>query len=238
MVCTKGPCGMKPSSTACSEKKELKKRNDHSFFLFSWKWTLYTFTSDRIHVCCSEHQGRLYDDFLRLCFFHGHREDSTLAGELIEESDQFRFLHVTCLVNHQSLLTGFLPKPRQWGFPIPSTYLHWHLPLFIHSRRFPSSYSFPSLISSTLWLRDTWCAYIFISFTGFTVHHSFSVTFFPLTLDFFYSVEIKSSGFLYVSPLWSRIIHYNEILKCVPLSSRVITTVLYSPSLLARSSWN
>ena len=36
--------------------------------------------------------GRLYDDFLRLLFLHAHREASALAGELPEESDQFRFL--------------------------------------------------------------------------------------------------------------------------------------------------
>jgi hypothetical protein len=35
------------------------------------------------------------------------------------------------------------------------------------------------------------CVY-FVSFTGFTVHHNSSVTFFPLTLAFFYSAVIKS----------------------------------------------
>jgi hypothetical protein len=59
----------------------------------------------------------------------------------------------------------------------------------------PSSYSFPSLISSTLCLNGTWCAYIFkvITFTGFTVHHDFSVTFFPVILVFCYCTIIKSS---------------------------------------------
>jgi hypothetical protein len=37
-------------------------------------------------------QGHLYDDFVRLIFLHAHREGSILAGELPEESDQFRFL--------------------------------------------------------------------------------------------------------------------------------------------------
>ncbi len=36
--------------------------------------------------------GRVYEDFTRLCFSHGHREDSILAGGLPEESEQFRFL--------------------------------------------------------------------------------------------------------------------------------------------------
>jgi hypothetical protein len=43
--------------------------------------------------------GRLYDDFIRLLFLHAHRETSTLVNELPEESDQFRFLHDTCLDN-------------------------------------------------------------------------------------------------------------------------------------------
>ena len=36
--------------------------------------------------------GRLYDVFIRLVFFHTHRETSVLVNELPEESDQFRFL--------------------------------------------------------------------------------------------------------------------------------------------------
>jgi hypothetical protein len=31
--------------------------------------------------------GRIYDDFVRLLFLHGHRETSFLAGELPEESE-------------------------------------------------------------------------------------------------------------------------------------------------------
>ncbi len=40
--------------------------------------------------------GRVYDDFNRLLFLHAHREASALANELLEESDQFRFLRATC----------------------------------------------------------------------------------------------------------------------------------------------
>jgi hypothetical protein len=36
--------------------------------------------------------GRVYEDFTLLLFLHAHREDSILAGELPEESEQFRFL--------------------------------------------------------------------------------------------------------------------------------------------------
>jgi hypothetical protein len=35
--------------------------------------------------------GRIYEDFTRLLFLHAHREASILAGELPEESEQFRF---------------------------------------------------------------------------------------------------------------------------------------------------
>ncbi len=36
--------------------------------------------------------GRVYEDFVRLLFLHAHREASILAGELPDESVQFRFL--------------------------------------------------------------------------------------------------------------------------------------------------
>ena len=36
--------------------------------------------------------GRVYEDFTRLLFLHVYREASILAGELPEESQQFRFL--------------------------------------------------------------------------------------------------------------------------------------------------
>jgi hypothetical protein len=43
--------------------------------------------------------GRLYDDFIRLFFFHTHREVPSLPNELPEESDQFRFIRSDCLGN-------------------------------------------------------------------------------------------------------------------------------------------
>jgi hypothetical protein len=43
--------------------------------------------------------GRVYEDFARLFFLHAHREASILAGELHEESEQFRFLRVSRLSN-------------------------------------------------------------------------------------------------------------------------------------------
>ena len=41
----------------------------------------------------------VYDDYIRLIFFHPHREDSTLDNELSEESDQFRYLRHVYLGN-------------------------------------------------------------------------------------------------------------------------------------------
>jgi hypothetical protein len=42
--------------------------------------------------------GHVYEDF-RLFFLHTHREASILAGELPEESEQFRFLRASRLAN-------------------------------------------------------------------------------------------------------------------------------------------
>ena len=41
----------------------------------------------------------VYHDFVRLFFLHAHRKASILAGELPEESEQFRFLRAERLVN-------------------------------------------------------------------------------------------------------------------------------------------
>ena len=43
--------------------------------------------------------GRVYEDFARLLFLHAHRETSILAGELPEESEQFRFLRASRLAS-------------------------------------------------------------------------------------------------------------------------------------------
>ncbi len=43
--------------------------------------------------------GRVYDDFARLFFLHAHREASSLAGELPEESEQFLFWRPARLAN-------------------------------------------------------------------------------------------------------------------------------------------
>ncbi len=43
--------------------------------------------------------GHVYEDFTRILFLHSYREVSILAGELPEESEQFRFLRASCLAN-------------------------------------------------------------------------------------------------------------------------------------------
>jgi hypothetical protein len=53
---------------------------------------------------------RIYDDFNRLLFLHAHRETSVLANEIPDESDQFRFLHTTCLVNLKGSVGLILAK--------------------------------------------------------------------------------------------------------------------------------
>ncbi len=41
--------------------------------------------------------GRINEEFLRLLFLHANRKASALAGELPEESLQFRFIRASCL---------------------------------------------------------------------------------------------------------------------------------------------
>ena len=43
--------------------------------------------------------GRINEETMRLLFLHDNREASALAGEVPEESTQFRFIRTTCLVN-------------------------------------------------------------------------------------------------------------------------------------------
>jgi hypothetical protein len=54
--------------------------------------------------------GRMYDEFIRLLFLHTHRETSTLTNELPEESDQFRFLHVSCFTNLKGVVGLIMTK--------------------------------------------------------------------------------------------------------------------------------
>jgi hypothetical protein len=99
--------------------------------------------------------GRLYDDFLHLLFLHAHREASALTNELPEESDQFRFLRAACLDNLKGSVGLILVKESAMRISIL---------LDISSRSF---------IPMPRFTRSR-CP------THFSVHHSFSVTCFPL----------------------------------------------------------
>ena len=81
--------------------------------------------------------GRIYDDFSRLLFLHAQREASALANELPEESDQFRFLRATCLVNIKGSVGLILAKDSAIRISIRldlSSRTFIPLPCFIRSR--------------------------------------------------------------------------------------------------------
>ena len=91
---------------------------------------------------------RIYDDFNRLLFLHAHREASTLTNELLEESDQFRFLRATYIVNLKGSVGLILVKTSVMRISIPldlSSPPFIPLPCFIRSRR-PIPLLAPSLV--------------------------------------------------------------------------------------------
>ena len=98
-------------------------------------------TSDHIH-----------DDFLRLLFLHAHREASTLANDIPEESGHFRFLRAACLANIKGSVGLILAKTSDVRIPIPldlSSRSFIPPPHFILSRR-PTTLLDPSLVFSPL----------------------------------------------------------------------------------------
>jgi hypothetical protein len=84
--------------------------------------------------------GRVYEDFTRLLFLHAHREASILAGELPEESEQFRFLRASRLADLKGSVGLILAKASTMRVTIPidlSTRSFIPLPRFMNSRRVP-----------------------------------------------------------------------------------------------------
>jgi hypothetical protein len=121
--------------------------------------------------------GRLYDVFFPFAFFmHTHRGSVCLANL----KDWFDF--------SQSLGNKGYYSPRliYVVFHTSPSFLSW-------SSTPPSSYSFPGLISSTIYLSVT-CSEAISSFTGFTVHHSSSVKVLSLDLAFFSSLPFFISS--------------------------------------------
>ena len=77
---------------------------------------------------------------MRLLFLHAHREASVLAGELPEESEQFRFLRAARLANLKGSVGLLLAKASPMRITIPidlSTRPFIPLPLCFNSRRVP-----------------------------------------------------------------------------------------------------
>ena len=85
--------------------------------------------------------GRLYDEFIRLLFCQTLRETSVLANELSEESDQFRFLRVSCFANLKGTVGLIMAKTSA----MRSSRSFIPLPRFIRSCR-PTPLQFPSLV--------------------------------------------------------------------------------------------
>ncbi len=92
--------------------------------------------------------GRVYDDFVRLLFLHAHLESSILAGELPEESEQFRFWRAASLANLKDFVGLILAKASGMRVTIPidlSTRSFIPIPRFFNSRRAPPLLN-PSLV--------------------------------------------------------------------------------------------
>ena len=92
--------------------------------------------------------GRIYEDFVRLLFLYAHREASILAGELPDESDQFRFLRAACLATLRGTEGLILAKASAMRVTIPidlSTRSFIPLPRFFNSRH-PAPLLNPSLV--------------------------------------------------------------------------------------------
>jgi hypothetical protein len=84
--------------------------------------------------------GRVYEDFARLLFLHANREPSILAGELPEESEQFRFWRTSHLFNLKGSVGLILVKTSVMWVTIPidlSTCPFIPLPRVLNSRRVP-----------------------------------------------------------------------------------------------------
>ena len=87
--------------------------------------------------------GRMYDEFIRLLFLHTHRETSTLANELAQESDQFRFLHASCFANLKGAVGLIMAKASTMWISIPLD-LSSRVSRFVPCR--PTPFLAPSLV--------------------------------------------------------------------------------------------
>jgi hypothetical protein len=82
--------------------------------------------------------GHVYEDFVRLLFLYAYRKASILAGELPEESEQFRFFRASHLTNLNYSVGLILAKVSSMRVTIPidlSTRSFIPLSPFFNSRR-------------------------------------------------------------------------------------------------------
>ena len=80
---------------------------------------------------------RINEEALCLLFLHANREASDLSGELLEDSDQFRFIRADCLPNLKGSLGLMLAKSSGMRVTIPldlSTRPFIPIPRFICTR--------------------------------------------------------------------------------------------------------
>ena len=76
--------------------------------------------------------ARINEEFLRPMFLHANREASVLAGELPEESAQFRFIRASCLANLKGSIGLMLSKVSVMRVTIPldlstRSFIHYHV---------------------------------------------------------------------------------------------------------------
>ena len=86
---------------------------------------------------------RIYDDFLRLLFLLAHREASTLANDIPEESGHFRFLRTACLANIKGSVGLILAKASvmrstmRISIPLDITCCHFSLVEVVEVQEYP-----------------------------------------------------------------------------------------------------
>jgi hypothetical protein len=91
--------------------------------------------------------GRVYEAFTRLFFLHAHREASILAGELPQESEQFRFLRSSRLANLKDSVGLILSKTSAMRLLFPSICLRGLSYLYL---------AFLTLVECLLFLINLW----------------------------------------------------------------------------------
>ncbi len=102
--------------------------------------------------------GRLYDDFIRLFFWHVHREVSVFPTELPEDSDQFRFLRTVCFANLKGAVGLIMTKASDMRirpfFSVIHTSPSFHPFVSSHTvfTSFPRTFSSVFCLGGTCWV--------------------------------------------------------------------------------------